>query len=143
MLDLAVLDACWLMNARSRPEQHLANALVLEPHPASQHINHLEVEVVPVPFSRGFLSRPSPDDVGIEPPGSRLSDPKVTVLEERSQAIMGIVALVGMAHGEFHFGPPPVFHPGCHDPAWLGRAQRNEAEGPDALAKHLRKCGPT
>jgi hypothetical protein len=71
MLDLAVLDACWLMDARSRPEQHLANALVLEPHPASQHINHLEVEVVPVPFSRGFLSRPSPDDVGIELPSSQ------------------------------------------------------------------------
>ena len=33
-------------------------------------------------------------------------DPKVAVLEERSQAIVGVVALVGMAHGEFHFGPP-------------------------------------
>ena len=56
MFNFAVPDACWLMDARSRPEQHLANALVLEPHPASQHVNHLEVEVVPVP-------RPAPGEI--------------------------------------------------------------------------------
>jgi hypothetical protein len=49
--------------------------------------------------------------MGIEPSDSRLFDPEVTVLEERSQTIVGVVALVGMAHDELHLGPPLVFPP--------------------------------
>jgi hypothetical protein len=39
-------------------------------------------------------------------PAVSLSDPEVTVLEERSQAIVGVVALIAVAHGELHLGPP-------------------------------------
>ena len=70
------------MDARTLPEQHLTDAFVFEPHLPPQYIDHLELEVVPVPFTWGALARPSPDDMGIEPPGSCLLDRQIAVLEK-------------------------------------------------------------
>ena len=85
MSDLAVPDAGRLVEAAPRLHHHLSDALVLEQHPAFQHVHELQLAVVRVPLAVRSLFRPRTDDVREHlAPGGAL-DAEIAVLEVAAQ----------------------------------------------------------
>src|SRR5262245_29304052 len=111
MRELAVADARRLVEARARAHRDVADALVLELHPALQHVDELDVAVVGVPLAVRCLPRPGADDVGDHLAARRAFDAEVAVLEVAAEAApheprLGAVADVEALGSGVHSGPP-------------------------------------
>jgi len=87
--DLAVADARRLVEAGARLHGDAADALVLEHRRALQHVDELDVDVVPVPFAVRRLARPGADDVRHNLAARGLLDSQVAVFEVAAQAAPG------------------------------------------------------
>jgi len=83
--DLAVADARRLVEAAPGLHHHPADALVLEQHPALQHVDELDFAVVRVPLAVRRLAAPRADDVGDHPASSCAPDAEVAILEVAAQ----------------------------------------------------------
>jgi len=86
MAEFAVADARRLEEAASRPHLHLADALVLEQHPAFEHVHELDLAIVRVPFAVRRLARPCTDHVRHDLAARGALDAEVAVLEVAAQA---------------------------------------------------------
>ena len=68
--------------------RHAFDTAALELHPAIQHVDELQLAVVPVPLAVRRLARAGADDVRHHPALGRLLDAEVAVLEVASQAAL-------------------------------------------------------
>jgi len=84
--DLAVADARRLVEAAAGAHGDLADALVLEFHPALQHVDELHAAIVQVPFAVRRPSGARADDVGDKLAARGFADAEVAVLEVAAQA---------------------------------------------------------
>jgi len=84
--DLAVANLGRLVEAASRLHHHPAHALVLEQHPALQHVDELDFAVVCVPLAVRRAPGPRADHVRDHLAASRALDAEVAVLEVAAQA---------------------------------------------------------
>src|SRR5687767_10820269 len=85
MPELAVADARRLVEAAAGFHHHLADTLVLEEHPALEHVYELHLAVVRVPFAVRRLSRTRADHVRHHLAAGRALDAEVAVLEVAAQ----------------------------------------------------------
>jgi len=88
MPDFAVPDAWRLVEAASRAHGHLADALVLEFHPALQHVDELQLAVVQVPLAVRRLPGARADHVRDDLAAGGAPDAEVAVLEITAQAAL-------------------------------------------------------
>ena len=72
-------------------------------------------------------------------PAGRFLDRELSVFEECHQAVMGEVAHIGVAHGEFHPGRPPAFADGAMI-GLLGRGRPGEPDGQPVRLANLEIC---
>src|SRR2546425_12322113 len=79
-------DARRLVEAAAGLHQPFADALVLEPPPAFQHVDELHRDVVVVPFAVRRSSRPRADDMGHHFPLGRALDAEIAVFEVTAQS---------------------------------------------------------
>src|SRR3954470_12148818 len=85
MLELAVADARRLVEAAAGFHHHFADALVLELHPALEHVDELRLAVVRVPLAvRGFAGARA-DHVRHQLSAGRTLDAQVAVFEVAAQ----------------------------------------------------------
>src|SRR6185436_14782485 len=85
MADLAVADARRLIEAGAGLHRDAADSLVLEHRRALQHVDELDVDVVPVPLAVRRLLRPRADDVRHHLAARGLLDAEGAVLEIAAQ----------------------------------------------------------
>jgi len=85
VLQLAVPDARRLVEAAAGLHQHFAHALVLEQHPAPEHVHELQRAVVQMPLAVRRLSRPGADHVSDHLASRRPLDAQVAILEIASE----------------------------------------------------------
>jgi hypothetical protein len=109
VLDLAVADARRLVETAPGLHHDATDALVLEQHPALQHIDELYGAIVVVPFAVRRASRPRADDVRHHASVRRALDTEVAVLEVAAQATTLELSLVSVRdvearHGAFILG---------------------------------------
>src|ERR1700730_812338 len=104
MRHLGMADARRLMDARAGLGGDLADALVVEFHPAAQDVIHLEVEIVLVPAEAGMAARLGADDMRHGAPAGGGGDAEVAILEAGSQPAIAEDRLLGMRGGEAELG---------------------------------------
>jgi len=84
--DLAVADARRLVEAAAGLHHHPADALVLEQHPALEHVHELHLALVRVPFAVRRASGARADHVRHHLAAGGALDPEVAILEVAAQA---------------------------------------------------------
>src|SRR4051812_16784988 len=104
MPELAMANARWLVEAASRFHLHAPDALVLEEHPAFQHVHELHVGIVAVPFAVRRLARSRADDVRDDPAFRRALDAEIAILEIAAQAPALELSIARMRHVEAGHG---------------------------------------
>src|SRR2546425_10082411 len=103
-------DARRLVEAAAGLHQHFAHALVLEPHPAFQHVDELHRDVVVVPFAVRRSSRPRADDMGHHLALRCTLDAEVAVLEVAAQAATLELGATAMIYAEVACSTMPSGH---------------------------------
>ena len=86
MPELAMADARRLVEAAPRLHHHAPDVLVLEEHPALQHVHELHVGIVGVPFAMRRLACSRADDVRDDLALGRALDAEIAILEVAAQA---------------------------------------------------------
>jgi len=86
MFELAVADVRRLVETSPRAHLHLADAFVLEQHPALEHVHELHLAIVRVPFAVRRLARPRADHVRHHLAARRALDAEVAVFEVAAQS---------------------------------------------------------
>src|SRR3954470_9250727 len=109
MPELAMADAGWLIKAAPRLHHHAADVLVLEEHPALQHVHELHIGIVAVPFAVRLLARSRADDVRDALALGRALGAEIAIFEVAAQApalelSVACVRDVEAGHGSFILG---------------------------------------
>ena len=109
MLELAVADARWLVEAAPRLHHDAPDAFVLEKHPAFQHVDKLHGAIVVVPLAVRRFTPASADHMRYHFATGRAFDAEVAVFEVAAQATareLSILAVrdVEARHGAFILG---------------------------------------
>src|SRR5688572_29828237 len=91
-----------LVEAAAGLHLHLADALVLEQHPAFEHVDELHLAIVRVPFAVGRLARSGADHVRDDLAARRALDAEVAILEITAQAAARELRLLAMGDAEAH-----------------------------------------
>src|SRR5205809_5673037 len=86
MPELAMADARRLVEAAARLHHHTPDPLVLEQHPALQHVYELHIGIVAVPFAMRRLAGPRADDMRDDLALRRALDAEIAILEVTAQA---------------------------------------------------------
>ena len=85
MFKLAVADVRRLVEAAAGLHPHFADALVLEQHPALEHVHELHLAIVRVPFAVRRRAGPRADHVRHHLAARRALDAEVAVFEVAAQ----------------------------------------------------------
>src|ERR1043165_335084 len=88
------------MDAVAGLQSHVADAFVVEHHPAFQYVDDLELQRVPVQAGLYGIVGGGRDDLRMEPAGGRGLDTEVAILVERAQAIAVKLGALGVADTE-------------------------------------------
>src|SRR3954467_3511244 len=109
MPELAMADARRLVETAPGLHHHAPDALVLEQHPALQHVDELHIGIVAVPFAMRRLAGSRANDVRDDLALRRALDAEIAIFEVAAQApalelSIACVRDVEAGHGSFILG---------------------------------------
>jgi len=99
---LAMKNFRRLVEAAAGFHPYLADAFVLEQHPALQHVDELHLAIVRMPLAMRRLARPRADYVRDDCAARRALDAEVAVFEITTQAAARELRLLAMGDAEAH-----------------------------------------